>query len=460
MKPPIAWRAEELVRITGGHLQNLPLTAFVRGFTLDSREVRPGQVFVALQGTRFHGVRFAQEAVERGAAVVLTDRPPTPSTLPHLRVPDTQQALLDLARVARMRLNARVIGITGSVGKTTTKDLLAHLLAHRYRVHAAPKSFNNFQGLPLTLLNTPEDAEVLVLELGTNHPGEMNLLASIARPELAILTAVAEAHLGFFGSIEAIAREKATLFYHTWPGPAFAGESLRKFAPLLRRVLPQGVELVFYGPETLGVDIEHLGLTENRWRWQGTTWRSRPGGPGPLENTLGALLVAHHLGLDWPELQEALASFQPPSQRLEVFTLQGITVVNDAYNANPASMENLLQTLAPRADAVLLVLGDMLELGAFSEALHRRVARTAYDLGFRRLVAVGREARFYVEELQDRAMDLLVHVPTPADAVPVLQQALRPGDILALKASRALALESLLPRLFPAPAAAQKQEAP
>ncbi len=445
MKPPIAWRAEDLVRITGGQLRNLPLATPVRGFALDSREVQPGQVFVALQGTRFHGVRFAQEAVARGATVVLTDRPPAPQTLPYLLVPDTQQALLDLARVARMRLQARVIGITGSVGKTTTKDLLAHLLSLRYRVQKAPKSFNNFIGLPLTLLNAAEDTEVLILELGTNHPGEMNPLAAIARPHLALITAIAEAHLGFFGSLEAIAREKAALLYHTWPGPAFVNETLAPYLDLFHQVLPEGVDLVPYGPRSQQVRIQRLGLLENRWKWQGEEWISRPGGPGPLYNTLGALAVAQHLGLDPKQLSRALASFHPPAMRMEVFQQGNVTVVNDAYNANPASMENLLETLKPQHSRVLLVLGDMLELGAFSEALHRQVARRAYEMGFRRLVAVGQEARFYVEELRNRPMELLVHSNTPAEAAEAVRRALRPGDILALKASRAVALETLLP---------------
>ncbi len=449
MSQPLTWTAEELARITGGRVQNLALETLLRGFTLDSRALRPGQVFVALQGTRYHGIRFAQDALRRGAGAILTDRPPTATSLPHVLVPDAQEALLNLARVARLRLSARVVGITGSVGKTTTKDLLAHLLAPRYRVYAAPRSFNNFQGLPLTLLNAPVDTEVLILELGTNHPGEMNQLAAIARPHLALLTTVAEAHLGFFGSLEAIAREKASLFYHTVPGPAFAGETLKRFEPLLRQVLPEGVDLVFYGPETLGVEILELGLLQNRWRWQRQEWTSRPGGPGPLQNTLGALLVAHHLGLPWDELRNALADFHPPAMRLEVFTRGEITVVNDAYNANPASMENLLQTLAPQAHRTVLVLGDMLELGAFSEEFHRRVARRVYELGFRRLVAVGSEARYYAEELQHRPMHLLEHVATPAEAARILLKVLQPGDILALKASRALALESLLSHLFP-----------
>ncbi len=446
----LTWTAEEVARITQGTLEHLPPEQRIRGISLDSRTVAPGQLFVALQGEHHHGVEFSNQALQRGAVAVLTDRRPQGNSLPLIHVSDPQQALLDLARTARMRLRARIIGITGSVGKTTAKDLLAHLLAIRYRVHKAPKSYNNFLGLPLTLLNAPEDAQILVLELGTNHPGEMNALAAIARPHLALLTAVAEAHLGFFGSLEAIAREKANLFYHTTPGPAFANETLEPYFPLFQRVLPEGVELVPFGPKSQNVQPLNIGLEENRWRWQGREWVSRPGGPGPLSITLGAVLMAQHLGLSLEEIHQALASFRPPNMRMEVFQRGGITVVNDAYNANPASVENLLQTLAPESHRVLLVLGDMRELGDFSEPLHRRVARRAYELGFRRLVAVGPEARFYVEELRHRPMELLAHFLHPEEAADTVRRALKPGDILALKASRAVALETLLPHLWDA----------
>ncbi len=445
----LRWTAQEVARIAGGSLEHLPAHQEIQGVSIDSRTLTPGQLFVALQGERHHGITFVEQALERGAVAVLSDRRPRGAAVPLIRVQDPRAALIHLARVARMRLKARIVGITGSVGKTTAKDLVAHLLAARYRVHQAPKSYNNFIGLPLTLLNAPRDTQVLVLELGTNHPGEMNQLAAIARPHVALLTAVAEAHLGFFGSLEAIAREKATLFYHTVPGPVFVNEALEPFFELFRRVLPEGVDLVPFGPHSQGIRNPETGLEANRWQWQGRSWISRPGGPGPLAVALGAVALALHLEVPLEVVHERLATFQPPAMRMQVFRRDDITVVNDAYNANPASVENLLETLASRSDRVLLVLGDMRELGAFSEALHRRVARRAFQLGFRRLVAVGPEARFYVEELRKEPMDLLAHFTRPEEAAATVRKALKPGDLLALKASRAVALETLLDRLWP-----------
>ncbi|MCF6192113.1 MAG: UDP-N-acetylmuramoyl-tripeptide--D-alanyl-D-alanine ligase, partial [Candidatus Hydrothermae bacterium] len=430
-----------LREVLGGTLIHAdPHTSVIpHGISVDTRHLRPGDLFVALKGTRTDGHRFVEEAFQRGAAAAVV-REPQPLPQPQIVVASTEEALVRLGTFLRARLKVReVIGITGSVGKTTTKEWLAELLSLRYRVHKSPKSYNNRIGLPLALAATPPDAEILVLELGTNHPGELPGLVTWVRPTLGILTHIGPSHLAFFGTVEAVAREKAALFAALPPG-SHAFLNRRIPAPLhdlVRSRVPEGVHL-------------HRVPPAYRWDGQRLTLESHTlllpfPSRGLVDNLLIAYAVARHLGVPEDLLLEHLPRMTPVPGRHQVIRLGTHRVVFDAYNANPLSMQELLETYRAHADRTLLILGDMLELGDAADRLHQEVGRQAARLGYAALIAVGDHAAAMARGAREEGMREVVDMPSVETLLSsnALTMA-RMYPYVLLKASRSLAFERIL----------------
>jgi UDP-N-acetylmuramoyl-tripeptide--D-alanyl-D-alanine ligase len=386
--------------------------------TIDSRDVRPGDLFVGLTGTRVEGGRFAADALAAGAwgVLVTPDHAQAaqcgkPGAL--LAAPDPLAALGRLANSWRRELDCAVVGITGSTGKTSTKDLLAGMLAPHRRTVATAKNLNTEIGLPLTVLGAERGTEVLVLEMGMRGAGQIAELATVAEPDVGVIVNVGPVHLELLGSIEAIAATKAELVAALRPGGTAivpAGESL------LEAHLRPDVHTVTFGP---GGGVDSLGDVEIPF----TSAHMR-------SNALAALAAARALGVE-PAGRIEVALSELRGQRIEL--PGGVVVVNDCYNANPMSMRAALDDLGLSASGRrVAVLGDMLELGPEERRLHEEIGAHARAAGVEELVTVGPLARH---------MGGTRHVDTASEAAELLPELLQPGDTVLVKGSRGVGLE-------------------
>ncbi|HUE76542.1 MAG TPA: UDP-N-acetylmuramoyl-tripeptide--D-alanyl-D-alanine ligase [Longimicrobiales bacterium] len=419
----------------------------------DTRTIEPGALFVALRGENFDGHTFLSQAAEKGAAGAVVDS--VPDGAPPLRyytVPDTLGALGRMASHRRREVGARVAAITGTNGKTTTKEMARAILSTRYRTHATSGNLNNLIGAPLTLLDIPEDAEVIVVEIGTNAPGEIARLSAVVEPDVGIVTAVAEGHLEGFGTVEGVLREKTTLLSRLRPGgvaivadePASLPERARSLA---RRVRVGG----WSDRADADLRAESLRLDEAGrvvFTWNGREVTLPFGGKAHARNALLALALGQEWGVEVDGAVAALEKLPAPSMRGEVHRFGELVVIADCYNANPASLAAAVDTLTamPRRGGRVAVVGSMLELGPTSRTLHeesaRRLAASELDL----VVGTG----MFVEAFRPLVSgmgDRLVLAEDADAAWEPLSERLDGGEVVLLKGSRGVALERLMPRL-------------
>ncbi|GIV54809.1 MAG: UDP-N-acetylmuramoyl-tripeptide--D-alanyl-D-alanine ligase [Candidatus Kapaibacterium sp.] len=428
----------------------------IEGVSTDTRTLEPGMLFVALRGERFDGHCFTQQAVERGAAALVLEvtrqheLPQHP--VPTIWVRDTLGALGALARYHRRRFGIPVMAIAGAVGKTTTKDMTAHLLSAHGAVHKTPENWNNQVGVPLVLLGLRSYHTAAVIELGTNHPGEIEQLCRIVEPTHGLITTIAEEHLEFFGSLDGVEQEETALFrwLATSGGVACVNLDdlrLRRYHSMLPSVLTFGttadamlVASVRFEPQTLYpiVSLE----------WQGMRAEARIVQPGYAAAlcAIAASAAAVSMGALLDVIAAQLAQYRPPPThgyaRMVVQSADGgMTILNDCYNANPASMRCALETLAayPTNGRRLAVLGDMRELGAASPAEHRRILSFARERADA-LVLLGEDMHRAAIELGVPALLADDH----ARAAELVRQIGRPGDVVLVKGSRTLALEHVI----------------
>ena len=440
-------------------------------FAVDSRRVEPGGMFVALPGSRTDGYLFMEDAYRRGATTILTyaDIPALPGSRLRLGAPlpagplarpylflveDTLAALQKLAAFWRRQFEPRVVAITGSVGKTTTKELTAAVLRQRFRVLKSEQNYNNEIGLPLTLLRLSDEHEVAVLEMGTYGPGEIRALCAIASPQIGVVTNIGPTHLERMGSLERIAAAKAELVEAL---PADGLAILNGDDPLVAAMADQSAAPVMtYGLEPgndLWADeIESAGLEGIRFtfHYQGETLPVRIPllGQHSVQTALRSAAVGLTYGLDWGEIVAGLQDMTAQLRLLAVPGIAGSTIIDDTYNASPASVLAALNLLAELDGRHLAVLGDMLELGDYEEKGHRLVgARAAAVTQW--LVAVGRRARWIADEAvaQGMSADRVVRLDSAAEAAAFLRERLQPGDVLLVKGSRAMALERVVNEL-------------
>ena len=390
------WTADEAAAATGGRAQGGWVAT---GVSIDTRTLARGDLFVALQAAR-DGHDFVAQALAAGAAAALVSRVPdgVAPDAPLLIVPDVLKALEDLGRAARARSAAQVIGVTGSVGKTSTKEMLRTVLAAQGRTHAAEASYNNHWGVPLTLARMPRDTDYAVIEIGMNHPGEIAPLARLARPHVVMVTTVAPAHLEAFENIDGIAREKASIAQGLEPGGVAVLNADIGTADLLRaEVAPFAARVLRFGAQAedwvLG-DVRLAGdCTIVTVRGAGQTHLVKLAVPGRhfAMNALGVLAVVSAAGGDVGAAARDLALWLPPQGRgtreelmLDAVTEESLDLIDDAFNANPASMSAAFEVLAaatPRdgqgrhvKGRRVAILGDMLELGPDEAALHAALA--------------------------------------------------------------------------------------
>jgi UDP-N-acetylmuramoyl-tripeptide--D-alanyl-D-alanine ligase len=453
--------------------------------SIDTRTLQQGDLFVALKDVR-DGHDFVAQALEKGAAAALVSRVPEglSSGAPLLVVPDVLKALEDLGRAARARAKARVVGVTGSVGKTSTKEMLRVVLGGQGRVHAAEASYNNHWGVPLTLARLPREADFAVIEIGMNHPGEIAPLSHMARPDVVVITIVAPAHLEAFDSIEGIAHEKAAIIDGLQPGGVAVLNADIATSPLLQAKAHEAqARAVTFGAAE-GADYRMVSVqigddsTVVRATRQGQPVLYKVMSPGRhfAANGLAVLAVADALGLDPVISATDLGRWQPPAGRgvrerimLDLVEETGFDLIDDAFNANPASMAASLEVLvnARPQDGIgsrakgrrIAILGDMLELGPTEAALHAAIAETPGLAAIDLIHCVGpRMKALHAALPRGQRGDW---VATAAELVPRARHLIDAGDIILVKGSKGIKVSLMVDALrkLGQPAAAEQGDA-
>jgi UDP-N-acetylmuramoyl-tripeptide--D-alanyl-D-alanine ligase len=424
----------------------------VSGVSVDSREVRPGHLFVALRGERADGHDFLDQALGAGASGAMVER--EVEGVPSVVVEDTGWALRALATSERASMAATVAGITGSTGKTSAKDLTAAVLEIRFRVAASPRSFNTEVGVPVTLLNADPASDVVICEMGSRGPGHIRELTEVARPALGVVTNVGPAHLEMFGSLEAVANAKAELVEAL---PAEGTAVLNADDDIVRGFASRtSAQSLLFGRKP-GADVSAEDVSLDELGHASFTLRTPDGrervelamsGEHMVWNALAAASCGTALGLSAGECGAGLKDARLSAWRMEVTDAAGgFRVINDAYNANPTSMAAALKTAAwmARGGRCIAVLGHMAELGNFADREHERIGELVARLGVDRLVVVGEPARRIAVGATREGVepDRITNADTVEEAASAVRELVRPGDVVLLKASRVAGLERL-----------------
>jgi UDP-N-acetylmuramoyl-tripeptide--D-alanyl-D-alanine ligase len=432
------------------HSDDLDMDRRAHGWSIDSRTVAPGDVFFAIRGEQFDGHAFTRAALERGALAAVVSEPIEAGPLLH--VADTLRALTQLAYWARRHWDRPVVAVTGSAGKTSTKDIVAELLGVRLRVGKTTGNLNNHLGLPLTLLRLPDDAEVAVVELGMNHAGEIRQLAALAAPQYGLVTNVGYAHVENFNSLESVAAAKRELIESLPPtGVAILNaddELVRRFSEA-----HAGLTLTYgFTPasDIRATNVEIHGEGGSSFTVNGICFRSRLAGRHSISNILAGLAVAHLFAIPFDELVEAVERLRPGRMRGERSHWRGVTILNDSYNSNPEAARHMIDVLrGEKATRRIAVLGEMLELGHMSEELHRQLGSYAAGAGVDVLVGVSGAASFLIDEAKKAGLSEcnVFFFEDAGTAGTFLRDMVRPGDAILFKASRGTQVERALVRM-------------
>ncbi|TGV13311.1 UDP-N-acetylmuramoylalanyl-D-glutamyl-2,6-diaminopimelate--D-alanyl-D-alanine ligase [Mesorhizobium sp. M8A.F.Ca.ET.173.01.1.1] len=480
----LLWTSEALVAATDGRPLG-PMPEGISGISIDSRSLQAGDAFFAIKGETMDGHDFVTAAIKAGAGVLVVAEGKLPSlgrlTAPIIVVEDVLVALEKLGVASRARSQAKIIAVTGSAGKTTTKEALRHVLSAVGKVHASAQSFNNHWGVPLTLARMPDDCDYAVFEIGMNHPGEIRPLVKMVRPHVAIVTMIAAAHLGFFRNLDEIAKAKAEIFEGLEPeGAAVLNRDDARFKLLDKMAQAAGIEHVYGFGENARSTFKlvkcelHADHSDIAARISGHDMIARIGAPGRhmVQNVLAVLGAAHLVGADLDKVALALADLSAERGRGKRHVLRHpggptsgqpggprhggpITLIDESYNANPASMAAAMALL--NATPVtgegrrIAVLGDMLELGDHSAKLHAALADLIVGTGTRTVFLGGPEMRSLAEALPG---DIRTEYRAGVEELkPVLLAALRPGDVVMIKSSKGIGFAKLVDALlgkFPA----------
>jgi UDP-N-acetylmuramoyl-tripeptide--D-alanyl-D-alanine ligase len=460
--PSVALTAADVATAAGGRIVSGNPAMPIGRVSIDSRTLAAGDFFIALRGERFDGHKFVSSALGKGAAGVLVEDPAAagdPGTAAVIEVAETTRALQDVARFVRQQAGARVVAITGSAGKTTTKEICAEMLSAKYSVFRNKGNLNNHIGLPLSLLELRSGPDVAVVELGMNHPGEISTLVGIAQPEVRVWTNVGDAHIGFFESADAIAAAKGELLEQAKATDVLVANA--DDPRVIARARSFAGKLVTFGveadAEVRARDVELRGL-------DGTTARvTTPAGEfrlqtpllglGNLANVLASTAVAVTLGVPLTAIAERASSIRAAHHRGELLRLPGgLTLIDDSYNSSPTALKRSLETVGTATGSArkVAVLGEMLELGDHAARLHAECGQAAAAAGLDMLIAVGGDP---ARELAAAAIaagmaaSAVSHVPSKVQAAELALQRVRPGDLVLVKGSRGIGLDAVVDRL-------------
>jgi len=427
---------------------NLPRgTGEVSAITTDTRKIQKGNVFVALRGERFDGHDYLGDAVRDGASALVVSRAPKLGTLevPLFEVRDTLVALGALARYWRRAWGKTIVAVAGSNGKTSTKDLIKSALSRAYVVHATSGNLNNRIGVPLTLLALPSESEIAVVEVGTSIPGEVSILRDIVEPDMALVTSIAEEHLEGLGDLAGVLREEAAIYDGVALGiaPSAQPEIADVARAKAKRLIVAGLEpTADVRPDRWELGPDGLGVVEIA----GVTVRPPVRGLHNLRNAMLALAVARECGVSYEDAAAGIADAPQPKMRSSWEQVGDVTLINDAYNANPGSTRAAIELLKGTGSGRqrVIVLGTMRELGSASEQCHADIAGLALASGADIVAGIG---EFAPALQKQNERDRVITAPDVEDLWPQLQARLQRNAIILLKASRGVQLERLVPHL-------------
>ena len=466
----IAMTLDDIAQATGGEIAK-PCDAScdpILRIATDSREVRPGDLFVAIRGDRLDGHEYIEAALDRGASGCVCDRqwfdslpapaPPTGTraTACLLVVDDTVEMLGRLAahyRTNVMSPGTVVIAITGTNGKTTTKAMLDHLLAPWFPGRAAPRSFNNAIGVPLTILSADAEDRYLIIEIGSSSPGEVDALARIAAPNAAVITSIGEAHLEGLGDLAGVVREKASLLDHVRSDGLVVVnvDQSRMRDQVDRRTGPRVVTIGSGADASLLVSIVESDVRQTTLELEGRIRATVPmPGRHHASNAAAAFAVARWFGVPPQKIIEGLATFVPLEGRTRSIDLSGIQLIDDAYNANPTSMGAVVEGLAAISGRRrVFVMGDMLELGEAAPAFHTQIVESAFAAGIEVLVAVGSRSVQATERIaRSSRRTRVITCDDASDAITKVAAEVRSGDVVWVKGSRGIGLDRVVADLM------------
>jgi UDP-N-acetylmuramoyl-tripeptide--D-alanyl-D-alanine ligase len=429
--------------------------SIVTGVSTDSRTLKKGMLFFALRGEHFDGHDYLGNAFSQGASAVVVDRrwPGAGKNGKNwnlIEVDDTLTALQEMASAYRKRFEIPVIAVTGSNGKTTTKEMIAQILGTRYKVAKSPGNLNNPIGVSLSICGWQADDEMAVLEMGTNHFGEIRRLGEIAAPTHGLITNIGKGHLEFFNDLEGVFRAKVELLDSLHEGVLF----LNGDDPFLQRIrnrLPQTITFGLSGESTFRP--EEWGMDGSGCPWM-TIDRQRiqmaVSGKHQLYNGLAAIAVARTFGIQWARIQKTLSGFQSVDKRMEKVEAGGLVILNDSYNANPGSVEQAVLALASMQSLKrrIVCLGDMLELGKASRTEHEKAGESIIKNKMDALVCYGPETLATVEKARDLGLKSAFHFDAKSELNEFLCDFLREGDGLLVKGSRGMKMEEVVQALL------------
>lgn len=422
--------------------------------TTDSRKAEPGGLFGAIKGERVDGHSFIPSVFEKGALCVLSQQELPETAGNYILVESTLDALKAIAEEYLAQLQIPVVGITGSVGKTSTKEMIAAVLGQKYRVLKTPGNFNNELGLPLTVFGLKEDHEMAVLEMGINHFGEMHRLAKIARPDTCVITNIGQCHLEFLGDRDGVLRAKSEIFDFLRPdGHIILNGDDDKLAALTQ---VKGISPVFFGfgpnNQIYADQIKKRGLDGSTCEIhtpQGTFSAQIPvPGLHMVRNALAGTAVGLHYGLTLEEIRAGIASLQPVSGRFHIIRTDQLTIIDDCYNANPVSMKASLEVLQDGLGRRVALLGDMGELGPEEAELHRQVGAFAAGLDIDCCICIGPLCAYMAEGARKANPSLqVIHLDSLEELLPGLPALVQAGDTVLVKASHFMGFDKLVERL-------------
>ena len=464
---PLSLTAGNIVAATGGRLVHGRTDEAIPAISIDSRSVAAGDLFVAIRGDRFDGHQFVGDALARGAGGVLVEEAAATAAdgagskreAIVVAVDDTTRALQQIARDVRRRSGARVVAITGSAGKTTTKEVAAEFLSARYRVFRNKGNLNNHIGLPLSLLELRSRPDVAVVELGMNHSGELRTLVGIAEPEVRVWTNVGDAHAGFFESIDAIADAKAEILEHAKAEDTIVANVdddrvMSRVAKFAGRVLTFGIDR---DADVRATAVEDRGLggtlAHVRTPAGEATIQTPLLGLGNLANVLAAITVGLHFEVPLDSMVSTAAALRPAHSRGELLRLPGgLTLIDDSYNSSPAALKRALQTVKAATGSArkVAVLGEMLELGDHATRLHQESGAAAAAAGLDMLVTIGGPpARALADAAVEAGMpaNSVAWMGSSAEAAAITAARTRPGDLVLVKGSRGVRTDLVVDRL-------------
>lgn len=445
----------DIEKLTGVVFYNVPDSLLnirhIKGISIDSRSIEPGEVFWCIRGERFDGHEYVGEAIAKGALIVVGEQSPVKKFSSEgkamIGVPDSLKALQELAHNQRMKYDIPVIAITGSNGKTTTKEMIAHILQAKKNIHKTMGNLNNQIGCPLTMLHMSEMNEVAVMELGSNHFGEIGALVKLVSPNRALITLIGDTHLEFLENRAGVAKEKLSLFDGLEPGSTAYVNNDDPFLAQYQRTGLRYVRYSFekdadytgaYGPiDAKGCGTLILG---------GMKIKLQVPGIHNVRNALAAATVALDLGVDKDDVASGLSSFGGYEKRMQVVDWNGVTILNDSYNANPASMKLAIDSLLQieHKGRSVMAVGDMNELGKNEKKMHQDILHHALEMKVDKIFIVGDKMTKAAASISSEFAGKITPCSSVISMSDRLARFLEPGDLLLLKGSRSLQLEKVL----------------